>query len=148
MNALDIISLADAKEFLVVDFPDKDKEITRHIKSAVSIVERYTSYMLYERSISYTLPACGYEEIYLYPISFPSGTVTIPQTLSVILKGKVGLVVNATVGYSDVTLIPENLIDACYKIITYLFENKDIYEAVLPSDVQLLINQFRRSATV
>jgi len=148
MDALSVISLADAKEYLVVDFPDKDKEITRHIKSAVAIVEKYTDYRLYQREISYSIGRCGYDEIYDYPILFPSDTITEQRILSSIVRGVPGSIVTATVGYSDTTLIPENLIDACYKIITYLFENKDVYEADLPSDVQLLINQFRRNATI
>jgi hypothetical protein len=148
MNALDVISLADAKEFLVVDFPDKDTEITRHIKSAVSIVERYTCYNLYQRDIVYQIGRCGRTEVYDYPVAFPNGTVTEARVLSVILKGSANSTVNATTGYTDVTQIPENLIDACYKLITYLFENKDVYEANLPGDVQLMINQFRRSATI
>lgn len=148
MNALDVISLADAKVFLVVDFPDKDSEITRHIKSAVSIVERYTCYNLYERPIDYTIGRFGSTEVYDYPVSFPAGTKTESRVLSVIIKGSANSVVSATTGYTDVTEIPENLIDACYKIITYLFENKDIYQASLPGDIQLMINQYRRSPTI
>lgn len=148
MDALDIISLADAKEFLVVDFPDKDVEITRHIKSAVSMVEQYTCYRLYQRDAIYNFDRCGHTEIYDYPISFPTGTVIKQRVLSVIVSGASNGSINAIVGYSDPTLIPANLIDAAYKIITYLFENKDIYYANLPSDIQILLNQWRRSASI
>ena len=149
MNALDVISLEDAKKNLVVDFPDRDDEITRHIKSAVSIIEQYTDVYLYERPVTYTLQGCSLE-IYDSPLVW---TGTVPEHLhdramSVIVHGKKGDVFTANVGYSDVDDIPQNLVDACYKIITYLFENKDIYSVSLPLDVQMLVNQFRRSATV
>lgn len=146
MDALDVISLADAKDSLVVDYPDKDAEITRHIKSAVALVEQYTDVYLYERPRTYALLGCSLE-IYDSPLTF-TGTVptkTKQQALSIIVYGKSGDTYNANIGYSNVDDIPQNLIDACYKIITYLFENKDAYSVSLPMDVQMLVNQFRRS---
>lgn len=146
MNALDVISLDDAKLSLVVDYPDKDAEITRHIKSAVALIEQYTDVYLYERPRTYALLGCSLE-IYDSPLTF-TGTVptkTKQQALSVIVYGKSGDTYTANIGYSNVADIPQNLIDACYKIITYLFENKDAYSVSLPMDVQMLVNQFRRS---
>jgi len=147
MDALDVISLDEAKYSLVVDYPDKDGDITRYIKTAVAIVERYTNYALYQRAVTYTLPLCGNMEIYDYPISFDEGNTTYDRVLSVVLSGQSGAKSDATIGYADVADIPSPLIDACYKIITYLSENRDIYEENLPSDVQGLINSYRRSAT-
>lgn len=148
MDALDIITLEQAKEFLVVDFPDRDAEITRHIKSAISYVEQYTNIMTYSRARNYRLTGCSLE-IYDYPITFADASlVTRENILSVTVHGKSGDVVAATVGYTDITLIPSELTEAAYKIITYLFENRDIYSAQLPWDVQMLINPLRRSATI
>lgn len=149
MTALDVISLVDAKDSLVVDYPDKDVEITRHIKSAIALVEQYTDVYLYERPRTYALLGCSLE-IYDAPISFTGvvPTKTKHQAMSVIVYGKSGDTYTANIGYSNVNDIPQNLIDACYKIITYLFENKDAYSVNLPMDVQMLINQFRRSATI
>lgn len=147
-SALDIITLEQAKEFLVVDFPDRDAEITRHIKSAISYVEQYTNIMTYSRPRSYNLTGCSLE-IYDYPIAFSDAELrTRENILSVTVSGKSGDVVSATVGYTDITLVPQELIEAAYKIITYLFENRDIYLADLPWDVQMLLNPLRRSATI
>lgn len=149
MNALDVISLDSAKKDLVVDFSDRDVEITRHIKSAVSIIEQYTDVYLYQREVEYVLQDCSLE-IYDSPLEWIG---TTPERLknramSVIVYGKKGDSYTANVGYADVEEIPQNLVDACYKIITYLFENKDIYSVSLPLDVQMLVNQWRRSASV
>lgn len=148
MTALDIISLEQAKEFLVVDFDDRDAEITRHIKSAIGYVEKYTNYMLYERAITYTIQGCSLE-IYDYPLMVSTQVDRVyVNVLSTTYYGKSGTVLTATVGYTNVDLVPEQLIEAAYKILTYLFENKDIYTAGLPWDVQMLLNQYRRSATI
>jgi len=147
MSEFDVVSLVEAKESLVVDYSDRDVEIQRYIKTAVQLVERTTNHLLYNRSISYTIPGCGYLEIYDYPISIDPEDVTLHQNvLSVTVKGKSDMVVLATAGYQT-TDIPSPLKDACLKIILYLFENKDIYEANLPFDIQLMLNPYKRSAT-
>lgn len=146
-NALDIISLEQAKEFLVVDFPDRDAEITRHIKSAIGIVEVYTHHFLYQRDKIYTISGCS-TEIYDYPISLPIGTKSQQNVLSVTVFGTNNSNFTATIGYAALTDIPEQLISAAEKIITYLYENKDVYTSSLPADVQVLINQLRRSPTL
>jgi len=149
VEALGVISLADAKEYLRVDYPDQDGVITRNIKSAVALIEKYTGVMLYERERTYALSGCSLE-IYDSPITF---TGTLPthikkMAMSVIVYGKSGETFTANVGYSDPNEIPQNLVDACYKMITYLYENRDAYSVTLPADVQMLVNQFRRSCTI
>lgn len=149
MTALDVISLVDAKEYLRVDYADQDSVITRNIKSAVALIEQYTDVMLYERERTYSLLGCSLE-IYDSPIQF-TGTLptkTKQMAMSVIVYGKSGETFTANVGYSDTNEIPQNLVDACYKMITYLYENRDAYSVTLPADVQMLINQFRRSCTI
>lgn len=146
-SALDVISLEQAKEFLVVDFPDRDAEITRHIKSAISYIEKYTNVIMYERATEYVMTGCSLE-IYDAPISFTTtGLKTHQNVLSVTVAGKVNDVIQANIGFDDVADIPQDLIEAAYKMITYLFENKDIYSAGLPWDIQMLCNKWRRSAT-
>lgn len=148
MTPLDVISLADAKEFLVVDFDDRDAEITRHIKSAIGFVERYTNHMLYERPKTYTMIGCSLE-IYDYPLTV-STVVTRRHVnvLSTTFYAKEGTELAAVVGYASVDTIPSELIDAAKKMILYLFENRDIYTADLPWDLQMLMNPWRRSATI
>ena len=149
MTALDVISLDGAKEYLRVDYDDQDNVITRNIKTAVSLIEEYTNVFLYEREKQYAVIGyCGIE-IFDYPITITDSSLKKKQNvLSITVFDKIGNSVAATVGYSDVDDIPANLIDACYKLITYLYENRDSYTATLPADVQLLVNQFRRNATI
>lgn len=147
MGPLDVITLEQAKEFLAVDFPDRDDEITRDIKSAISYVERYTNVMMYERDKSYTMTGCSLE-IYDAPIELADPELkTRLNVLSVTVFGKSGDVVDAAVGYSDVADVPDDLVSAAYIMISYLFENKGLYPAELPWDIQMLMNPFRRSAT-
>lgn len=55
MTPLDVLSLADAKDYLRVDFPDDDELITSLIYSAVGLTEQLTNYRLYQRfEITYT----------------------------------------------------------------------------------------------
>lgn len=158
MTALDVISLEQAKNHLVV-LNDNfyDAQITGIIKTAVGIVEQYTDYRLYQRDITIPLVGCR-QEITQFPITIsgvvngttPQAYKTYQKTLSIIVECYTwcNSVVNATVGYDYAANIPQPLIGACYKIITYLFENKDSYEATIPYDVQCMINQFRRSASI
>lgn len=147
MGPLDVISLAQAKDFLVIDYPDRDAEIERHIKSAIAYIEKYTNVMMYNREKSYTMYGCS-TEVYDFPITLDDTTIKTHQNvLSLTVYGKSGTAFSANVGYSDVNNIPPDLIEAAYKLIVYLTENKDIYTAGLPMDIQLLINKHRRSAT-
>lgn len=147
MTALDLISLEDAKDFLVVDYPDRDVEISRHIKSAIGFIETYTNVIMYERQTVYLMTS-NCRDIYDAPIKFADPTIKTKQNiLSVTVFGKQNDIIDAIIGYDDVTKVPGELIEAAYKMIQYLFENKDIYSASLPWDIQVLINKKRRSAT-
>jgi hypothetical protein len=147
-TALDVINLEDAKEYLVVDFTDRDNEIIRFIKTAVSYVENYTNIMLYQRQKKYTL-INGCLEIYDSPIGFLTTSIKTHQNiLSVTVSGTLNQEVTALVGFVSSNDIPGEIIDACYKLILYLFENKDIYMAELPWDIQMMLNLHRRSATI
>jgi len=158
MTALDVISLEEAKaELVMTGIDDRDAEITRLIKTAIALVEKYTDYYLYEREITIDLTGCK-TDITKYPITIVS-VKHETDDLSYSIRQKVlsidltcydweDGIITANVGFDDVTDIPQPLIDAAYKIITYLFENKDVYSAELPLDIQLMLNQYRRSATI
>lgn len=157
-TALDVISLAQAKKHLVIDETDLyyDNQITGLIETSVSMVEQYTDYRLYARPETIYATGCS-TNIVIYPIVVTgvidsSGnpvlnykTCNLPLSLTLFVPNQ--SVIKANVGYASADLVPHSLISACYKIITYLFENKDVYSVGLPVDVQILINQFRRSPT-
>jgi len=147
MTALDIISLQDAKDFLVVDYPDRDVEISRHIKSAIGFIETYTNVIMYERQTVYLMTG-NCREIYDSPIKFANPTIKTKQNiLSVTVFGKQDDIIDSIIGYDNVEKVPSELIEAAYKMIQYLFENHDIYTAGLPWDIQMMCNPHRRSAT-
>lgn len=157
MVAIDVISLQQAKDHLVIDFEDFDAQITGLIETSISLVERYTDYRLYERDEIIYATTCS-TNIVIYPIIVTAvvneagdpvvGYKTRNLPLSITLYVPNQSVITATVGYTNVVDIPHSLVSAAYKIITYLFENKDVYETTLSYDVQLLLNQFRRSPTI
>jgi|GEM_PF-3501288 len=156
MTALDVITLEEAKTALVVDFPDQNDFITRLIQTAVARVEQYTCYALYARDIEIYSNCYRDNTLSTYPIEITGVTKDGSATEYTVGKGALKTYVccapystiAATIGYTDRTEIPAPLIDACYKIITYLYENRDAYAAQLPSDVQMLLNQYRRDATI
>ena len=161
MSELDVIPLQQAKDFLVVDYTDNDVLITNCIKAAIGWVERYTNYYLWQRTKTFVAPD-DEVRVYDYPVTIvsiqdPLGNTIFPLTPPVtpptipIYKSQSILIcvpsqstINLTIGYLDITQIPQPLIAACYKLITYLYENKDIYVDIDPADIQMLINQFRR----
>lgn len=157
MDALNIITLEDAKaELVMTGIDDRDAEIERLIKTAIAMVEQYTCYRLYERTEVFNTIGC-HTSLPYYPIEIDDvinadgNDVTYTQknqSLSILISCPAQSVIGATVGYDDVTNIPQPLISAAYKIITYLFENKDAYEVGLPIDIQLMLNPYRRSATI
>lgn len=159
MDALDVISLSDAKAWLIVEDNASDTQITRLIKSAVAWIEQYTCYRLYPRDEEFITYGCRTELPY-YPINSKSIKLqdgsTYEATTETYRYAALQLIVSCpaqstillNTGYSEVDQIPPPLIEGCYKLITYLYENRDAYGTVLPLDIQILINQYRRSATI
>src|SRR5690606_17084160 len=144
--------LEDAKDWLSVE---DDNHVSRLIKSAVDWVERYTGYRMYVRPETFRTDGCGSTLVSGYPVEVvsvvdkngvgvnfcevdtPSGTV--------VKYGNGAYMITVNVGYRDVNKIPSPLIDAAYKIMTYLHENRDMYPVGLPTDVQFLLNKYRRT---
>jgi hypothetical protein len=152
-TALDLITLEEAKAELKVDFAEHDLLITRLIHTAVALIEKRTQHMLYERTETRRIKS-GYE-LYDYPVavdSFVSGIDytqedhTLYSTLHFYSTGSE--VVNLTVGYATKAVVPAPLIEACYELITYLFEHRDAYKAEIPSDIYLIIRPYVRYASI
>lgn len=151
MAALDVITLQEAKNNLRVDFDDDDTLISRLIATSVGWVERYTCHKLWQRSETKISDGCPIE-VYDYPVAVdsvekdgnPVNYTTENRSDRLIIKAPKDAVVVLSVGYGTVESIPSPLLDACYKIITYLYENRDAYGLGIPVDIQGLINQYRR----
>lgn len=96
--------------------------------------------------------------IYLYPftitsvqdLSSPPGDVTYTtqiNALKTLLYAAPNSMITLQTGFAsgDIVGIPPPLIEAAYKLITYLYENRDSYQMAGPTDIQVLINQYRRA---
>jgi hypothetical protein len=71
LGPLNVLSLADAKLYLKVDFDDDDSLITSLIGTAVSYVEKATEYRLYQRPEIITLAKIWYEA-FQFPLNAAS----------------------------------------------------------------------------
>lgn len=141
------VSLTLAKQYLRIDadYTAEDELIQLMIDAAENEVEVYTSHVLTQRD--YTLVGAGCaQDIYFYPIADIAEDVkhhTYALYTSFDLKRDVSTTFK--VGYASYEDIPKQLITAVLKQVTYQFENRDIYEAALHTDVKAMINQLRRA---
>lgn len=94
--------------------------------------------------------------IYLYPFTIVSvqdqssppvdvNYSTVRNALKMLLFALPNSVITLETGFTDLTQIPPPIVEAAYKWITYLYENRDMYAAEPPTDIQMLLNQYRRA---
>lgn len=159
MDALDVIPLEEAKEYLKIDFDTEDNMITNLIKSAVALVEQKTSYMLYERNeVDFV---SNPDKIYKYPFALAD---TEEATEYDIIEKRLystiriiggtpypcanGRSVELTIGYNDTSLVPPALKDACLRLITYWYDQREMEKSEFPSDVYTMIQPYIRDFTI
>lgn len=80
MTPLNVISLADAKKFLKVEFPDDDALIESIISSAVSVIEGYTQYRLYQREEIMHSDGTYNVDVFQYPLNATPTVETLDGT--------------------------------------------------------------------
>lgn len=139
------ITLQEAKDWLRVDDNADDTLITGLISAAESWVQTYTNHVLNPFTMTV---GDGCHEVYDFPLNVTahSGSYEVEKrSLKSIFSVSKGSTVTISVGYATPALIPKDLITAAKKLITYMYENRDTYSAELPTDVQVLINQYRRN---
>lgn len=150
MNALDIISVAQAKRWLSA--PD-EADLERLIESAINFVEVYTGHTLIEKEVVKQIPCNGYA-LRAYPMTIVSvkngnGDTVAYQTQQGVYNTYIfaprGTYVTMNTGYETLAEIPGMLVEVAYKMLTYLYENRDIYTAQLPMDFQIMVNKYRRN---
>ena len=150
MSYLSVISVEQARNWLsAVD----DDGLDRLIKAAIDWVENYTSYRLYQRVETIPNSRCE-QSIAWYPIiisgvTYQDGSAAKYEKYVLPTKLKIkcpwNSIISLQTGYTSPADIPGPLVEACYKLITYLSENRDMYQVGMPTDVQMLINQYRRA---
>lgn len=150
MAYTNVLSLADAKNYLRVDIVEDDADITLMINAACSHIERFTGHIFYSRNIDYIL-INGCARVYDYPIT----AVVTPTTVDDYQK--VGYtfyqntnvtdeVLTLTVGYADPADVPPGLIQVAKEIIKtwYFDQDKQIETSLLPNNVIQVLYQHKR----
>lgn len=185
MDALDIIPLDSAKNWLNIElaYTDEDATISRLIKAAIAWVETYTCWRTYQRiEVLYNRQDNYYNTSDYFPdygtgfYNGPSGVRWTPKGMSIylypftvtsvkdkddnaveytaqnnplktLLYAAPNSIITLQTGFvaGNIGQIPPPLIEAAYKWITYLYENRDTYQASQFTDGQILINQYRRA---
>lgn len=185
MSPLDVMSLANAKQYLRVDYMDEDDLITSLIYGAVGYVEQDTNYRLYQRNEVIYTTGKYYYTAFQFPLngasvinqdSSDTNTYTAKyryETLRTIIgwangytfhnawyefftnyyytihaDRNVTFTLTLDVGYTDTTLIPTDLLTAIKQIISYTYENRDMSKVDLPSNITMLLQKYRRFATI
>jgi len=152
MAYTDIISLADAKNYLRIDdgFTSDDSQITGMINASLRYVEKFTNHILFQRSKDYLL-INGCAKVYDFPINSitsPSDTEqTKSFTYSNFRASQNEETLTLDIGYSTVDNIPDELIQyAYYKLKFYYFEAKDddTGKGEIPEWAEDSIHQYKR----
>lgn len=132
------ITLAEAKEKLIVDHTDFDSEITALIKRAIRYVENYCNisiiyqriqligYLESEWKLPYG-PVIGLESV--ATSEGPSGSAPISYSPADAWTMDGGLFWPSTrlrhkIVYTAGNYLPDDLKDACLQVLTFLFENR------------------------
>lgn len=173
MDALDVLSLAEAKDYLSIDFPDYDNIITSAIHGMVSLVEQMTNYRLYQRdeviqvgtskydafqfpinSIISVVDNNGYAAVYKLEKLPLRWTFTFKNAIQYFYANEfpefIGPAVidlntiTLDVGYTDKTKIPVELITAVKLLVTEVVENRTPSKQQMPNDISLLLAPYMR----
>ncbi len=119
MDALDVISLTEAKTYLGVDDTSRDAEITRMISSAINFIEKRTNHILVEKTKTYIFRN-GCVRVYDYPITSTDGTAEVKNGYSV-YTDTVADDIDLTLGYTAIEDVPSELVEACYMMLKFFF---------------------------
>ena len=152
MAYLDVIPLADAKIYLRVDdtLTEDDGSITRMINGALAYVEKWTNFLVYDRTKTY-LMIDGLVRVYDGPIN----TLVSPLTVDTVQKNNYSVYCLGTdtidlklnVGCANTSDIPQGLIDVAYEIIDLMYyehETGKTIEKDLSTLSKDILNQNKR----
>lgn len=162
MAYTDVISLADAKDYLGIDDTSRDTEITRMIGVALSFVEKHSNHILYARSKTYSLATERDIRVYDYPINsvtkgidkdgadvtltfetnYDLDVYTLYTHYCQIDSDAVSLVLN--VGYASASDIPPELVEAGYMVLEHIFNQKETGNSEIPMAAMQMLNTHRR----
>lgn len=128
----DVISLAEAKEYLGVDDTSHDAAIQRAIDSALATIEKMTGHIFQERDIEFVY-IDGKVNVYEYPIISTTNTTanTYVKPTHTLYAETDSTVKSITIkfGYTDKNDIPPQLIEAGYQYINSIFNGTSMAAA-------------------
>lgn len=152
MAYLDVISLADAKNYLRIDedLTDDDVQLSIMIKASLGMIEQFTNHFLFARDKTYLLQ-CNKVLVYDYPIN---NVVSNSDTLTTENKETFTYytdynneTITLNVGYSSVNDIPNELKIFALEYIKYMYygsqKNKGVNNDI-PDWLQKGLDSYRR----
>lgn len=138
-----MVTLEQLKEDLMIAYDNDDAILQRNLDAAVAIVEKYTSLSMVDKSLTYPARDGKCIKVYAYPVeSVTGGEFKDCYDYTLITPGAGVTSVTVEVGSVDYP----NLNKAVLRISGELYENVEISEVALPIDIQLLLNQYRRTS--
>ena len=153
MAYLDVITLADAKNYLRIDdtLSDDDARITSMIKASLSTIERRTNTLVYARSKNYL-----FQNYCVKVYDFPINTLITPTDVEVVemelynnytAKSSSDVRLNLNVGYSTPTDVPSEIVECALEYVKYLYydsENNTGKSNSIPLYIEDTINRLKR----
>lgn len=138
-----MVTLDQLKEDLRVDFSADDAILQRNLDAAIAIVEKYTGYSMFAKSVPYRAVIGHKFKVYMSPIESVTGATYEQCNNYTVIKPTS---TNVTVEYGAVGYA--NLNKAVLRIAADLYENVEISEVTLPVDIQLMLNQYRNDSFI
>lgn len=145
MAYTDVISLANAKDYLGVDDTSRDTEITRMIESALKYLEKRTNVLMDARDKTYNL-IDGCVRVYDSPIN--TLDADLDATVTRENKGLYSIYSDTDIEAKTITLnvgsntVDSDLVEAGYMLIEHYFNEGD--RTVLPMIVEDIIQANKR----
>ena len=150
MTYNEILPLATVKNYLRLDssFTADDQDIERMVRSALSLIEKQTGYVLQLReNVTYKRAYCGFIDIYDYPVIYNGNLTRLDYA------GKVRFdadEVTVNLGYENVNNIPSALIDCALQMIKvwYFEAEKQENTTLIPENVKEILMTYKRAIVV
>jgi hypothetical protein len=150
MAYIDVLPLADVKNYIRVDIVEDDADITMMINSAMEYIEKFTGHILYQRNMDYLL-INGCARVYDYPIN----DLVSPTTVTGYLKPGYKFYQNTNttdetltldMGYALASDVPDALLQVAKEMIKvwYFDQDKQIETSLIPNNVMNVLYTYKR----
>lgn len=142
MSYTTIILIDDAKTYLGLDDDSRDAEVTRMIKASLKYVEKETNHIFQAQDKDYVFVS-DCIRVYDFPINTDDNTTQAKKPLYSTFTGTSGATLALNVGYSDISKIPEDLVEATYGVLKFFFFEQE-KGGEMPSWINHILDLHRR----